>query len=215
MWPWLKNALGIAVLAVLCLAVWGGFGLTRQAYLTLAQWGDTGAQLDKTLEIVNQPCGGGHPCGTLAEIGESTRRITDMTTTLQMQTKHTGELIAATTRNLDSAAADLHMMASAATQTVQDAGDALVEGKRSIAAVQPVLESLQAEINSLHALTPPAQRALESLAETAAHLDGVGADFQKVSDHFEQEIDHPAKKSGWQKAKIALEMAWKAAVLFK
>ena len=83
------------------------------------------SQLDATLAKINQP-----GTGTLAELDKTAVKIGDIAVTAQIQVRQTGALIAATSRTLDSAAADMHTTAQAFAGTAQ-AATAARAGTRS------------------------------------------------------------------------------------
>jgi hypothetical protein len=52
---WVANALGVAGIAALCLAVWGGIGLTRIGYTALENWSNAApAQTQQTMKDADQ-----------------------------------------------------------------------------------------------------------------------------------------------------------------
>jgi hypothetical protein len=194
------------------------------------KWGDTGQKLGQaadglnaTLSIVNRPCatkgpdGKLLPDGPICQLDTAVHDLRKITTVAQDQVKQTGALIAATTRGMDGATADLHTAAGALTTAANAGTETLVQARDTLRedgeGLKGSLTALQGEIEGLQALTPPATKALTVLADTAEHLDGVAEDMHKVSDHFEQQIDHPAKMTAGQKARVALDVAWKALVL--
>ena len=134
---------GLAVVLA-SLLVWGGCGLTKQAYLTLEKWGDSapgptaslvqslghkaGKILDggqAAMDTVNAPCAGDQPCrGTLGSLNKTIIKVGDAVASTQYEEKT--KVVPATLDAmgaLKSAAGDLGGTARAATETLDQVND--------------------------------------------------------------------------------------------
>jgi uncharacterized protein YdbL (DUF1318 family) len=195
-------------LIVLGLAVWGFVGLTRIGYTAIEKWGNsapgpTKPAVESTtalLDFVRRPCASvdaaGHllPDGPICELNQAIHDIRKITTASGKQVQQTGQLIDATARTMGTVgesvkgtAGHLNKTADAATGTLNAAADTLGEGKRTIAAAQPLLAQLTANGASLQATTDTLNdtlkrkavgEMLDNLAGITGHVDGMSSDLQ-------------------------------------
>lgn len=64
--------------------------------------------MNATLGIVNRPCGGGHPCGTLANVDKLVVKIGNVAVDAQTQVRQSGTLINAASGSLTSTSQSLN-----------------------------------------------------------------------------------------------------------
>lgn len=94
-----------------------------------------------TLGIINRPCGGGRPCGTLANADKTVQHISDITVAAQRQVLNSGLLIAATTRNLDATTEHFDGTLDSFAGLALAGQTTLGAANQTIEAMQPVLGS--------------------------------------------------------------------------
>ncbi len=143
---YILNTLGICIIFALGLAVWGGFVLERHLLPVVDSYGggQTLSKLNQTLDTINRPCGGGHPCGVLANLDKTQAKIGDLVVTSQLQERDVAKAAEHNMKAVDGLASHLNTTVDALTGTAQGATDTLSEGKRTIAAAQPLLAQLTA-----------------------------------------------------------------------
>jgi uncharacterized protein YdbL (DUF1318 family) len=208
----IKVAIAAGAITLAALSVYGCFGLTRVAYTAIEKWGDsapgpTKPAVESTtalLDFIRRPCASvdkdGHllPDGPICELNQAIHDIRKITTASGKQVQQTGQLIDATARTMGTVgesvkgtAGHLNKTADAATGTLNAATDTLGEGKRTIAAAQPLLAQLTANGASLQATTDTLNdtlkrkavgEMLDNLAGVTAHGNAIAIDFQQVAD---------------------------------
>lgn len=204
------NMLGCSmVIAVLAVAYFTCFALQQigtaassipNAAISIQQ--DVSAVTD----TLDRPCGSGHPCGTLAEVSKTIVHASDAIVTTQLaERKATPHVIAAMDefgaagRNLSKTAQNISGTATALTETLD-------EGKRTIAAAQPLLASLDATARVSTATIetfngrlsdPRIDALLTSFRDMADNGNGIVADGRKVADKATS--DYLTPKPLWKK----------------
>lgn len=155
-------------------------------------------------DALTRSCGDGKPCGTLAEVSKGIVKIGDAIVTTQLAERKATPHVIAAMDEFGTAAKHLSGTADALTETAHSASGALDEGKRTIAAMQPLETSLTRTID---ASTTTIQTIdgrigdkrtddlLTHLDATAAHVDATTADVQYKA----HQILHPdkVKLTGW------------------
>ncbi len=193
-----------ALITALCaLCVWGCFGLTRHIIAAVDRWGNAAPDLAQTVDAINRPCGGGRPCGLLANVNKTFAKVGDAIVTTQLQeraiTPHTVSAMDtfkdAATR-LGGTADALTGTANAGTETLQEATSTLGEGKRAIAAMPPLLDAYTRSGNDLDALlaSKSLSDALDNLRDTTKSMAGVSNNLDLISGdfhHWEQPFMNP------------------------
>ena len=178
-------AITVSSAALLGLAVWGCFGLNHHLIVALDKWGDAAPDLNPTLDAIIGPR------GTLHEINKATVKIGDAIVTTQLQERTAAPHVTAAMDQFGAAAVHLSetadalsKTAQAGTGTLQAATDTLGEGKRTIAAAQPLLVSYTRAGDDLDALLK--RKAIGDVLDNLAGATGQGnailGDFRQVAD---------------------------------
>ena len=194
------NTLGLLLIASLCLTVWGGFGLCRSASIALDKWGNAANGLNTSLEVVN-------PVIHKADIafGNLADATGDWSDSSKQQARDVRALLAASGRTLDAVTEDayaakttLHSIgktADAGTGSLYALTDTLGEGKRTIAAAQPLLASYTRSGDDLDALLK--RKAIGEIMDHAAgilsHTEAMTADGHKVADKATADYFRPTR----------------------
>jgi hypothetical protein len=210
-----RMAVWAITLVVLALAVWGGCGITKHLIMAIDKWGDTAPSINavaktanQTLAIVNRPCGGGHPCGTLAEVDESVRRMTDIATEVQVQVKQSGKLIDTTTKDLNEVANKvgdevdaIKVTTQATTTLLTTTNDVVAKLDNKQTGIQPLLENANGAVTDVRAFMLANQQHAADLISNSdalvASMAGIGADGKTITDKLTADFMSP--KPWWKK----------------
>jgi hypothetical protein len=193
---WIQNGIGLSAMGALCISGWTAYELgatvreNRSDIRTTVAASRVGVadifaeSRDVTVALL-KPCKPDKPatCGLIPGVERVAGDTGAAVRTMQTQ-------VAATQPLIQSAATALTETAGAARTDLQTLNG-------TIAAAQPLLEAytrsgdtlnigLQTETADLH-------KVLIAAAGTMQHVDGIAGNGEKVSDHLEQEIDHPVK----------------------
>jgi methyl-accepting chemotaxis protein len=214
--------IALATLALTVIIAVGAVGFA--AYRALNQLADAGQKISaaadgvtSTLANINRSCGGSHPCGTLAEIGKATVKVGDILVTSQRQeqdtaraAQHTMAAVDQIATHADALTDSLAGTATAATGTLDAATDTLGEGKRTIAAAQPLLGHSDATMADLDGLLKRKSitDTLDNLSGITGHANGITGDAQRVSDDLTQRYFAPVP--WWRKVGPFAEFGVKA-----
>lgn len=214
---------GIVLAALLGLTVWGCFGLNHAAIVALDKWGNAAPRpgnADAVLDHINRPCkgpSGPDACGTLAQINKTAIDAGDAIVRTQLIERNTAPHVTAAMDQFGTAAVHLSSTADslagtahAATGTLDAATDTLGEGKRTIAAAQPLLASYTNAGDDLDALLK--RKAIGEILDHAAGITGhayaITGDMQRVSDDLTQRYFAPVP--WWKKVGPFAEFGVKA-----
>jgi hypothetical protein len=200
----IKIAIAAGASTLAALSVWGACGLTRHVIIAVDRWGSaapTYGKIDAVLDHLNRPCKGASgpdACGTLAQINKTAIDAGDAIVRTQLIERTAQPHIVAamdefgqTAKHLSSTADSLSGTAHSATRTLDAATDTIGEGKRTIAAAQPLLSQLTANGASLQATTDTLNdtlkrkavgETLDNLAGITGHADALMDDGQRVGD---------------------------------
>ena len=222
---WLSVVLGVCAISVTIAVCLSLHCLDKN----LDKWGDGGQQsfaaLNATLETVNRPCGAKDtngkllPCGTLAEVGKATVKVSDILVTTQKQEQDTAKVAQQTMVAVNQVANHLNATADALTGTANSATKVLNTTNDTVASVQPVMKSLAqtsdaltqtanagtATINSVNAKIndPQVNDLVKHLSSTMTHVDGTMAQWEGISTNVNKMSAHAEKdfdaKSPWYK----------------
>ena len=186
-------AAGAITLAALC--VWGCFGLCQHIIIAVDRWGAAApgaGETDAVLDHINRPCKGASgpdACGTLAQINKTAIDAGDAIVRTQLIERTTQpHIISAmdefgqTAKHLSSTADSLKGTADALTGTAQGATDMLAEGKRTIAAAQPLLESSTHAVDTFGLAVGDIQHRADPVID---NLGGIAVHFNAISGQFE------------------------------
>ncbi len=176
---WILNSIGVSIIVALSLTVWGGFGLCHHliAAVDSYQVAPTLSKLNAALDTINRPCGGGHPCGTLANADKAMVKVGDILVTSQYQEKDVALAAEHDMAAVDGLAAHLNGTADALTGTANGATESLraatvtiQTANESIAAAKPLLVDADAAVKSANA-----QINSPYIADFEKHVDGMSA----------------------------------------
>jgi hypothetical protein len=207
-------------LIVLGLAVWGCWGAWHHIVVAVDHWGNAAPDLKPTLDHLNRPCkgpSGPDACGTLAQINKTAIDAGDAIVRTQLIERNTAPHVTAAMDQFGTAAVHLSSTADslagtahAATGTLDAATDTLGEGKRTIAAAQPLLASYTNAGDDLDALLK--RKAIGEILDHAAGITGhayaITGDMQRVSDDLTQRYFAPVP--WWKKVGPFAEFGVKA-----
>ncbi len=211
----LPITIGVVSAALLGLTVWGACGLARHVIIAVDKWGDAAPDLKPTLATLNRPCGFRNvkssanystfysegslmPCGTLAEIATSVVKAGDAVVQTQLVERATTPHITAAMDTLNQSATklggtadSLTETAHAATGTLEAATDTIGEGKRTIAAAQPLLAQLTANGASLQTATDTLNDTLKrkAVGEMLDNLEGATGQGNAILGDLRQVAD--------------------------
>ena len=148
-------------------------------------------RLSQTLDLVNQPCGNGHPCGLLANMNKTVTKVGDAIVTTQLTERNTTPHVVAAMDAFNTSAVRLSVAADALAGTAQ-------QTTATIATAQPLLVSLNATAQASTSAVKTVDKRLsdplvdslvrnleatsEHVASTSAHVDATTGDLQKVAD---------------------------------
>ena len=190
-----KIAIAVGAVALTAITVWGAFGLNHSAIVALDRWGAAAPAAGKTdavLDHINRPCQGASgpdACGTLAQINKTAIDAGDAIVRTQLIERTTQpHIISAmdefgqTAKHLSSTADSLKGTADALTGTAQGATDMLAEGKRTIAAAQPLLESSTHAVDTFGLAVGDIQHRADPVID---NLGGIAVHFNAISGQFE------------------------------
>lgn len=190
-----KIAIAVGAVALTAITVWGAFGLNHSAIVALDRWGAAAPAAGKTdavLDHINRPCKGASgpdACGTLAQINKTSIDAGDAVVRTQLiERASQPHIISAmdefgqTAKHLSSTADSLKGTADALTGTAQGATDTLSEGKRTIAAAQPLLESSTHAVDTFGLAVGDIQHRADPVID---NLGGIAVHFNAISGQFE------------------------------
>jgi hypothetical protein len=203
---WAKTALYVSLAALfgfLSYLSWTVAGQVRtlgqQTSVVLTQAGTSFQSLNTTLILVNQPCGGGHPCGLLSELNKSVTKVGDAIVTTQLQERATAPHVIAAMDTFNTASQKLGRSADSLSGTAEATTAMMGESQRTIAATQPLLSAFASSGEDLDSLLKR-----KSVTDTLDNLDKMSAsgsaildDGRKVTDRVT--ADYLSPKPWWKK----------------
>ncbi len=145
--------------------------------------------LKETFDNLNRPCAPG-PCGFLPNGTKTEVKIGDAIVQTQLVERTTEPHIVAamdefgqTAKHLSSTADSLKGTADALTGTAQGATDTLAEGKRTIAAAQPLLDAYTRSGDDLDVLLKrkAITDILDNVAGMTVHANSISGEFDLVT----------------------------------
>ena len=159
---WILNSIGVSIIVALSLTVWGGFGLCHHLIVAVDgyQAAPTLSKLNAALDTINRPCGGGHPCGTLANADKAMVKVGDILVTSQYQEKDVALAAEHDMGAVDGLAAHLNGTADALTGT---ANGAIAAAKPLLVDADTAIRSANTQINNPY------------IADFEKHVDGMSA----------------------------------------
>ena len=188
---WLANALGIALLCVLCIVGWAAWEWGNVAKsIKIPDFVQIAYKLDLALDTMNRPCAPG-PCGTLAEVNKGIVKVGDAIVTTQLQERaiapHTIAAVDAlngAAGKLGNAAGNLSGTAQAATGTLQQARTDLEAANGSIQAFQPLLIHSDATVQDFDTLLkdPKIPETLTNAEQITWNANEITFDAKRVAD---------------------------------
>jgi len=208
------NTLGI----VLILAT---LGVAYYLCYALGQIGEAAASIPNAVisiqqdasavtDTLDRPCGSGKPCGTFAEVSKGIVKIGDAVVTTQLAERKATPHVIAAMDEFNSAAKHLSGTADALTGTAQGLTDTLAEGKRTIAAAQPLLASLDA---TAQASTQTIQTFNGRLSDP--RVDALLTDFRGMADSGNGIMADGRKVADYGTAKLTTPPTWKQRIFGK
>jgi hypothetical protein len=195
----------LIVSPLIALAAWGCFGLTNHLIVAIDKIGDavpakekTSALVDKAgaaLDTVNRPCGGGHPCGTLANIDKAIVKIGDLLTSSQRQEIAVTNAAAANMASVNGMALHINKLADAGAETVQALTVDAKTANAAIASIQPLAEASTRTIDSLDARIrdPRIDALMDHIRGVSESSDAIAGDLRQVADKETKDFLRPTK----------------------
>jgi len=192
-------ALLIAATALIGAAAWRGILLARDIDALVGS-------MNATLTNINRPCqgpAGPNACGTLAQVNKVAIAAGDVANASKMQVEQSGDLIKATTANIDAigatvtkAADHLSGTADALAETAHGATDAIATTNQSIAGLQPLEIAATASVSHLD--TVIADPAIPATLGNTAKITSDSARITKdAADEADKLAHPPLKKMGF------------------
>ena len=174
----------------------------RQSMPDLRGVEKTVEKASSTLDAINAPCVGFHgsvTCGPIAQLSQTAKNVGIVAGLSAQQVKQSGVLIDSAAKSVTEVSAHVNRTADALTQTAQGATDTLAEGKRTIAAIQPVLGAFKQDVDDINALLrdEAIHRTLANLDATTQNLGGITLDARLVSDKISADYLRP--KTPWSR----------------
>ena len=186
--------------AVLCGIVgWSAWQTYPHIIVATDNWAaarpaNTFDRINTTLDKINAGCvdiQGDYVCGPIEQLSQTEKNVGILAARSAQQVQQTGTLVTAVANNLNTvgeavkdSAGHINGTADAATGTLKAATDTLGEGKRTIAAAQPLLAAYTQSGNDMDALLKRKAIGdlLDNLAGVTAHGNAIAGDFQQVAD---------------------------------
>ena len=173
--------------------------LGPQASAVLTRAGYSLQNLNTTLDLVNQPCGGGHPCGLLANLNKTTTKVGDAIVTTQLQERAVSPHVLAAMDTFNTASQKLGRSADSLSGTAEATTAMMGESQRTIAAAQPLLSALASSGEDLDSLLKrkAVTDTLDNLDKMSASGSAILDDGRKVTDRVT--ADYLSPKPWWKK----------------
>lgn len=187
-------ALLIAATAFIGAAAWRGILIARDFDALVGS-------MNATLANINRPCqgpAGPNACGTLAQVNKVAIAAGDVANASKMQVEQSGELIKATTTNIDAIGATatkvadhLSGAADALTETAHGATAAIATTNQTIADLKPLEKAATASVEHLDVVIadPDIPSTLSSTAKITADAARITKDAADEADR----LAHPPK----------------------
>lgn len=186
----------LSILALTVAITVGALGFCT--YRIESEFVGIGVKANQTFDTINRDCGGGHSCGTLADVAKTLNTVRGTFGQIEVAANHEDKNLATLDRQELTLFADMHSTAVQAqstlagvNQTAQAASTALQTANGSIAAAQPLLEAATRTTTDLDkAVNNPA------IHQTAAHVESITASGDKIAADAAFEADkltHPTK----------------------
>ncbi len=222
----MERAIQIATLALILalilgvgIGIWGCFGLSAHLISAVDHLSDASAQLATAGQAINNP-----KWGTLHEVDHV---LLDSRMTLDLLNKaalHEDKQLTVLDGHLTEAFSDIHSTAQAAQGTftaLAGTANALTVDEQTangtIAAAQPFLGQLTATAKDADIVinNPQIGLTLTDIQKSMANTAVITGDAAKVSEHFEEIIDTPKKRTFWGTVKQGWQVIWQCSMLAK
>ena len=204
---WLRTIGVLAICGCACFCLWRVSVAADAVRLPNVQ--PTLDRANATLDAINAPCTGFHgsvTCGPLAQLSQTAKNVGIVAGQSALQVKQSGKLIDAAATAVQEVSQHASRTADAATGTLTAATETLGEGKRTIAAAQPLLEAYTRTGNDLDAMiqenSPSVRRVLVNAADMTASGNGILYDAKLMADKTREDYLRP--QTPWMKIGHAL-----------
>ena len=171
----------------------GATALTAKAASTLDGINAASVNLNATLVEVNRPCGGGKPCGTLADVAKTLGTLRGTAGQIEIAANHEDERIGILDAQEDALFADAHGTLGSANMALLRFSTAMDTADKTIAGLQPVEAQATTTIASVDRLMP-------NLAKTTANVTAMtdsGKSILADGAYETHKLTHPKKKTGF------------------
>jgi len=217
----LQTCIGAAVLIVVLSMAW----LCYCASWAVLEWGHAGQAATESMGKLGTAADGinavtarlNGPHGTLTMLDEDVGALKSLIVHADLVARHEQQQIGKLDQQEETLFADLHGMAASGTELTQaltvdarTANDTILAGKAGVQSFTLAVKDADAVVND-----PALAEGLDSLSQTAANTARITDDTAKVTHHFEQEIDTPAKHHWWTPVKTIWGITWQALMLAK
>ena len=221
----LQTCIGAAVLIValgvawLCYCAswsvleWGEAG--RAATVNLNKLGTAADGISKTTDALNWPCNTGKPCGALAKLDQTLNGVDTSIGLVNLVARHEQQQLGKLDLQEQTLFADTHKALTAGAGALAQAQADLQTAQGTIGALTEAVSEAKATEKDFHALVPDMKRLTKGMADTSEHTAVITDNTAKVTHHFEQEIDTPAKHHWWTPVKTIWGITWQALMLAK
>jgi hypothetical protein len=199
---YILNTLGLTAILALCAIAWGAWRVGVLAdSVKVPDISATVAKANGTLDVASAtfaslsgPCKdfqGDYVCPPLTQLSQTEKNIGILAGQSALQVKQTGALVAATAQNLNTVGDSVKQVATAATDTLQQARTDLVTADGTIAAAKPVLNNLAATESDLDAAVVENRKNTASLIANGVTISGEVAGMSTDLHHYTHPILNP------------------------
>ncbi len=171
----------------------GATALTAKAALTLDGIDATVANLNATLMTINRPCGGGKPCGTLADVAKTLGTLRGTAGQIEIAANHEDRRIGILDAQEDALFADTHRTLGSANAALVRFSTAMDTADATIAGLRPIEGHAATTLASIQELLP-------DLAKTTANVTAMtesGKSILADGAYETHKLTHPKKKTGF------------------
>jgi hypothetical protein len=160
---------------------------------TISQLNATVAEANQTLVQINRPCGGGHPCGTLADLNKTMATIRGTVGQIEIAANHEDRNLTTLDRQESVLFADAHQTLGNGAETLTAATAALGQAKETIGAAKPLLEASTASVKDMDAVvSDPGVKS--TLANVSAMTENGNRISKDAADEADKLVHPPVKK---------------------
>ncbi len=224
---WIKENLYITVIIALIWACYGGFIVVSELHEPILTVNQTANDTDKliisatkfmdsandTMVKINKP-----QSGTIALLNTDLNTLKSEQIHIDMILRDEESLNAQQAQlfqDIHNTTAGVNNLTSAGTKALNGVSEDTAALKVALNTTNEQLKTIAPLVNNLNNTVTTINTTVSNpaITQTLEHVNGVTNDAQKVSDHFEQIIDHPKKVGFWGHLKQGWQIAWQIGML--